>query len=74
MSAERFNLHATAIVIGQTGLLFVGPSGSGKSEMAFSFMTEAERCGLDAFLVGDDQVFITGRDGAVMAERPDAIA
>ncbi|MBD8687852.1 MULTISPECIES: HPr kinase/phosphorylase [unclassified Rhizobium] len=74
MSAERFNLHATAIVIGKTGLLFVGPSGSGKSEMAFSFMTEAERCGLDAFLVGDDQVFITGHDGGVMAERPEAIA
>lgn len=74
MSAERFNLHATAVVIGHTGLLFVGPSGSGKSEMAFSFMIEAERCGLDASLVGDDQVFITGHDGGVMAERPDAIA
>ena len=28
------NVHATAIVIGTTGLLFTGPSGSGKSAIA----------------------------------------
>lgn len=74
MSVDRPNIHATAIVIGKTGLLFVGPSGSGKSEMAFSFMTEAERCGLEAALVADDQVFITYKDGAVIAHRPETIA
>lgn len=74
MSAEQTNIHATAIVIGRTGLLFVGPSGSGKSELAFSFMTEAERCGLETALVADDQVFMTYVDGRVMVERPTAIA
>ncbi|MET0173627.1 MAG: HPr kinase/phosphorylase [Agrobacterium vaccinii] len=74
MSAERTNIHATAIVIGKTGLLFVGPSGSGKSELAFSFMTEAQRCGLETALVADDQVFMTCRDGRVMVERPETIA
>lgn len=74
MSAERTNIHATAIVVGQTGLLFVGPSGSGKSELAFSFLTEAQRCGLSAVLLADDQVFITIRDGIVIAERPEPIA
>jgi serine kinase of HPr protein (carbohydrate metabolism regulator) len=73
MSAEKTNFHATAVVVGQTGLLFVGPSGSGKSELAFSVMTEAERCGLETALVADDQVFMTYRDGIVIAERPDTI-
>lgn len=74
MSVERINFHGTAIVIGQTGLLFVGPSGSGKSELAFSFLTEAERCGLQAALVADDQIFISMRADAVFAERPPSIA
>lgn len=74
MSVERTNIHATAIVIGQTGLLFVGPSGSGKSELAFSFITEAERCGLKTALVADDQVFVTCLDDRVTVERPDSIA
>ncbi|WP_416407823.1 HPr kinase/phosphorylase [Agrobacterium rosae] len=73
MSAERTNIHASAIVVGQTGLLFVGPSGSGKSELAFSFLTEARRCRLPVALVADDQVFITLRNGIVIAERPESI-
>ncbi|MBB3946543.1 serine kinase of HPr protein (carbohydrate metabolism regulator) [Rhizobium skierniewicense] len=74
MSVDPPNLHATAIVIGKTGLLFVGPSGSGKSEMAFSFITEAQRCGLEAALVADDQVLMTCSGGTVIANRPAAIA
>lgn len=74
MNAERFNLHATAIVVQSTGILFTGPSGSGKSELAFSFLTEAERCGLPAALIADDQIFVY-RDGEnIIAERPEAIA
>ncbi|SCX35705.1 HPr kinase/phosphorylase [Agrobacterium rosae] len=73
MSAERTNIHASAILVGQTGLLFVGPSGSGKSELAFSFLTEAQRCGLSVALIADDQVFITLRNGIVIAERPEPI-
>ncbi|MCZ7481368.1 HPr kinase/phosphorylase [Rhizobium rhizogenes] len=74
MNAERFNLHATAITVQNTGILFTGPSGSGKSELAFSFLTEAERCGLPAALIADDQIFVY-RDGEdIIAERPQAIA
>jgi serine kinase of HPr protein (carbohydrate metabolism regulator) len=74
MNAERFNLHATAITVQNTGILFTGPSGSGKSELAFSFLTEAERCGLPAALIADDQIFVY-RDGEdTIAERPQAIA
>ncbi len=74
MSADRFNLHATAIVIDGTGIVFTGPSGSGKSELAFSFLTEAERCGLPAALIADDQIFVYRQDETIMAERPETIA
>ncbi|MDQ1197145.1 HPr kinase/phosphorylase [Agrobacterium sp. SORGH_AS 787] len=74
MSADRINYHATAIVIDGTGLLFVGPSGSGKSELAFSFMTEAKRCGLDTALVADDQVLMSPKADRVIVQRPESIA
>ena len=33
--SEGETIHATAIVLGETGVLFLGPSGSGKSGAAF---------------------------------------
>lgn len=74
MSTEATNIHATAIVVGKTGLLFLGASGSGKSSFAFSCLAAAKPLGLTAALVADDQVFITRRDGAIIAECPPSIA
>ncbi|MGV1916691.1 HPr kinase/phosphorylase [Rhizobium sp. 22-785-1] len=74
MNADRINYHATAIMIDGTGLLFVGPSGSGKSELAFSFMTEAKRCGLATALVADDQLWLSSKDDRVVVARPERIA
>jgi hypothetical protein len=68
------NIHATAIVINRTGLLFAGPSGWGKSMLAFACITEAKRMGLPASLVADDQVFLSKRDGQIIAECPPAIS
>lgn len=73
MSDKRVNLHATAIVVGETGILFTGPSGSGKSELAFSFLVEAQRCGLNHALVADDQIFISTHNDQIIAERPETI-
>lgn len=75
MTADRTNLHATAIVVDQTGIVFIGPSGSGKSSLAFAFLTEARYAGLTSVLIADDQIFVSQQqDGTIMAERPDAIA
>lgn len=68
------NLHATALVIGTRGFLFVGPSGCGKSSLALSCMAEALAQGIHAALVGDDQVLISARNGAIVAEAIDTIA
>lgn len=68
------NVHGTAIVAGTTGLIFVGPSGIGKSSMAFACLSQARRLGLYAALIGDDQVFISVAGGHVIAHRPPTIA
>lgn len=74
LTVEAANIHATAIVIGKTGLLFLGPSGSGKSSLAFSCLTAAKPLGLAAALVADDRVLITEHDGSIFAECPPSIA
>lgn len=73
MSKAR-NIHATAIVVGTTGLLFVGPSGSGKSARAFACMAEAGARGLFSALVSDDRVLISAMDGVLVAAAPPPIA
>ena len=72
--APPVNVHATAIRINRTGLMFAGPSGWGKSMLAFTCLTEARRLGLPAMLVADDQVFVEHRGGEIIAKRPDSIA
>ncbi|MFK0166051.1 HPr kinase/phosphorylase [Rhizobium sp. NPDC090279] len=74
MTGETTNIHATAIVIGKTGLLFVGPSGSGKSALAFSCLAAARPLGLAGHLVADDRVLIAEQNGSVIAKCPPSIA
>jgi len=74
MTADRVNIHATAIVIGKRGLLFTGPSGSGKSMLAFTCIAAARRQGTSAALVGDDQVFVSRQGERLVAHRPEATA
>ncbi|EPE95553.1 HPr kinase/phosphorylase [Rhizobium grahamii] len=68
------NIHATAIVVGKTGLLFMGPSGWGKSMLAFTCINEAQRLGISSALVADDQALLSEVDGSVIAACPASIA
>jgi serine kinase of HPr protein (carbohydrate metabolism regulator) len=74
MSAAPANIHGTAIVVGKTGIVFLGPSGSGKSSLAFSCLAEARSLSLSAALVADDRVLVSERDGEVLAACPPSIA
>ena len=74
MSDARINIHGTAIVIGTLGVLFNGPSGSGKSMLAFACMVAARRQGVFSALISDDQVLVSGDDGRITASRPESIA
>lgn len=73
MNPQGANIHATAIVVGTTGLVFLGPSGSGKSQLAFDCLAEARLHGHFAALVADDQVFISRAGAHVVASRPATI-
>lgn len=74
MTSPQINLHATVIVAAGRGILFTGPSGSGKSSLGFACLAEASRAGRHAALVADDQVFLQVVAGGVIATRPDSIA
>ena len=68
------NIHGTAIVVGKTGLLFLGPSGVGKSSLAFACLATAKQFDLFAALIADDRVLLSEDNGTVVAECPPTIA
>jgi HPr kinase/phosphorylase len=67
-------VHATALAIGEAGILIRGPSGSGKSRLALELLAEARRRGLFAGLVGDDRVAVAAQGGRLVARGHPAIA
>lgn len=74
MMQAAVNIHGTAIVIGSTGLIFLGPSGWGKSMLAFTCLTQAKRLNLFSALVADDQVFLSRKNSQIMADCPPTLA
>jgi len=74
VTGAAVNVHATAVVLGTRGFLFVGPSGAGKTTLALSCLSAAKNIGLFAALVSDDQVLISVRNGRIIARRPASIA
>jgi len=72
--AKPENIHATAILIGERGILITGPSGSGKTTLALALIDHFGRRGLFSRLVGDDQLFVVGYDGRLVCHAPATIA
>jgi len=66
-------IHATSIVVGQAGLLFLGPSGSGKSGTAFSCLAEAWALGWHAALIADDRTCLAVHGDRCIASCPEPI-
>jgi len=67
-------VHATAIVIGEAGVLIRGASGSGKTSLAFALVDAARQSGLHAAFVADDRVALTAVHGRLVARCPETIA
>jgi hypothetical protein len=67
-------LHASCVVIGESGILIRGGSGAGKSRLAALLVSQArERGGFSAW-VADDRVMVTARGGRLVASPHVAIA
>ena len=68
MSAvEGTGIHGTAVVYGETGVLILGPSGSGKSALALALLGRARDIGVFGALVGDDRVWARAVAGQLVA-------
>jgi serine kinase of HPr protein (carbohydrate metabolism regulator) len=68
------NIHATAILIGERGILISGPSGSGKTTLALALIDHFGWRGLFARLIGDDQLFVAAHSGRLVCRAPASIA
>jgi serine kinase of HPr protein (carbohydrate metabolism regulator) len=71
---ERINIHATAIVAGEAGVLILGPSGAGKSSLALAAIGLLRAHGRFASLLCDDRVWLSVAGGRLVAEAPQTIA
>lgn len=60
-------VHATALAVGEAGILIRGASGSGKSVLALALIALAGHSGQFARLVGDDRVELAERGGRLVA-------
>jgi serine kinase of HPr protein (carbohydrate metabolism regulator) len=68
------NVHATGLVLGRTGVMLRGPSGSGKSLLALELIEQWGARGLEAKLVSDDRLDLVVENGALTMHAPKAIA
>ena len=66
-TAEPVRLHASAVVIGETGILIRGESGAGKTSLALALLREATRSGCFGRLVADDTVVIAACHDRIVA-------
>lgn len=62
------NIHATCISLQNKGILFIGSSGAGKSDLALRLITRYK-----AELVADDRVDITVQNKEIIASSPDIL-
>ena len=74
MSGPAPSVHATAVVIGEAGVLIRGASGAGKTSLALALIDAATARGRFARLVGDDRVLLEPCNGRLVARPHPAIA
>jgi serine kinase of HPr protein (carbohydrate metabolism regulator) len=60
-------MHATALIVGESGVLLRGPSGAGKSSLALALIWAARERPCFAALIADDRVFARAFGERLMA-------
>lgn len=75
MTNDSASIHASAVLAGGRAVLIRGPSGSGKSRLAFDLILAGRTGQLPAAtLIGDDRVRLTVRDGKLIVRGVDELA
>lgn len=67
------NFHASAVVLGDRGIVIAGASGSGKTQLALALICDAAARGLFARMVADDQILLSAHNGRVVCAAPATI-
>lgn len=67
-------VHATALILGDRGILIQGESGAGKSTLALALIRRSGLAGRFGRLVCDDQIELVARGGRLVAKAPATIA
>lgn len=68
------NIHATAVVLADRGIVIAGDAGIGKTQLALALICHAQAAGLFGRLVADDQLFLSEHHGRVICSAPATIA
>lgn len=71
---ERSGLHATTLQLRGRGVMIMGPSGAGKTELALTLVERAVLRGEEASLVADDRTLLHVEDGRLIASVPARLA
>jgi serine kinase of HPr protein (carbohydrate metabolism regulator) len=75
MAADASTIHASAVLVGPKAILIRGPSGSGKSMLAWNLVTTAEQSVLPfARLVADDRAYLESRSGRLLVRPAETLA
>jgi HPr kinase/phosphorylase len=75
MASEASTIHASAVLVGAKAVLIRGPSGSGKSRLAWNLVQAAEQGALPfARLVADDRVHVEVHGGRLLVRPAPALA
>jgi len=61
------DIHASAIVLGECGVLITGAPGAGKSHLAHALIQAARQAGIFAALIGDDRIHLCEVHGRLLA-------
>jgi serine kinase of HPr protein (carbohydrate metabolism regulator) len=68
-------IHATAVLVGPKAVLIRGPSGSGKSRLAWELLESAAQGTLPfARLVADDRAYVEAHNGQLLVRTVSALA
>jgi HPr kinase/phosphorylase len=65
--AASISIHASAVAVGEAGIIIRGAAGAGKSSLALGLITAAQRAAWFARLVGDDRIELRRRGGRLIA-------
>ncbi|ANT49334.1 HPr kinase/phosphorylase [Mesorhizobium amorphae] len=73
-AAKPENIHGTAILIGERGVLITGPSGAGKTTLALILLDHCRARGLFSRMIGDDRLLASSHAGRLVCRVPAPIA